>query len=488
MKKPPPLVSQTKILLSPDSSRVVLRRFAPHPESRLTSIIGRVVAMSEKEVECELKKIIAHFTERHLNIEETFLEHYESVKSFCDTDRELSETRKSLIGAYFTHEYSIESTALFNPSIVAHPDQSELPEGAMRFIMSLRAIGEGHISSLMFRTGIIDSQNTISFDEVSRYAGVAHFLSDSLYDKLTFKYKLAELGFDNDFSNSFFAHLPDSFTIQRLQEELSAFVHQKHRYSESDKLVHDKITWLAFSNYVVSMPAHQPLSYGIVFPASPAEKNGIEDARFVRFVDDDGSIQYYATYTAYDGRVVLPQLIETDFKNFKMITLNGKAIKNKGMALFPRKINGKFAMLSRQDNDSIFLMYSDNIHFWQEAQRIVRPKYEWEFIQIGNCGSPIETEEGWLVLTHGVGAIRQYAIGAILLDRADPSKVIGRLSKPLLVPCDSFRDGYVPNVVYTCGCIVHHAKLIIPYAFSDLRTTVAIVDLQQLLHLLTTKA
>ncbi len=484
MARSNPLVKQTKIVLSPDSSRVVLRKFIPHPESRLASIIGRVIALPEKDVIDELDVIIARFSKRHLQIEATLLEHYDSVKSFCDTDYDISDKRKLLIGAYFTHEYSIESTALFNPSIVAHPDQTGVPEGSMRFIMSLRAVGEGHISSLTFRTGILDTACGVTFDPVSHQAAVAHFLPDSAYDKVTFRYKLAEMGFDNDFSNSVLTFVPDSFTIGQLQEALSGFVRNNHRYSENDKLVYDKMLWLAFSNYVVSFSDKNPLSYGVVFPASPAEKNGIEDARFVRFVDADGAARYYATYTAYDGKVVLPQLIETDFKDFKMITLNGNAVKNKGMALFPRKINGKFAMLSRQDNDSIFLMYSDNIHFWQEAVRIVRPKYDWEFIQIGNCGSPVETEAGWLVLTHGVGPIRQYSIGAILLDRNDPSRVIGRLAEPLLVPDDAFRDGYVPNVVYTCGCIIHNGKLVIPYALSDLKTTVAIVDLPQLLKLL----
>jgi predicted GH43/DUF377 family glycosyl hydrolase len=290
------------------------------------------------------------------------------------------------------------------------------------------------------------------------------------------------MGFDNEFSNSVLGSLQDTFTINQLQESLSNFIQQNHRYSEDDKLVRDKILWLAFSNYEVSLPGTYPLSHWVIFPASPSEKNGIEDVRFVRFVDDDGSCRYYATYTAYDGNVVHPQLLETDFKNFKMITLNGEAVENKGMALFPRKINGKFAMLSRQDNESIFLMYSDNIHFWHEAVRIVRPKYDWQFVQIGNCGSPIETDCGWLVITHGVGPLRQYTIGAILLDRSDPSKIIGRLSDPLIFPSNSFRDGYVPNVVYTCGSLIHNNKLILPYALSDSKTTVAIIDLPLLLQ------
>ena len=484
MPKTNSLVSRTKILLVPDSSRVVLRKFNPNPESRISSIIGRINALSEKEVTRNLKVIVSRFSKRHLQTEETLLAHYESVKSFFDTDYDISAARKLLIGAYFTNEYAFESAALFNPSIVTHPDQSGLPAGSVRFIMSLRATGEGHISSLTFRTGVIDSSCTVSIDPVSQYAAVAPPMPDSSYDKVCFRYKLAEMGFDNDFSCSVLALLPDSFTINKLQESLSSFVRQNHRYSENDKLVHDKILWLAHSNYGVSVSERHPLSHWVVFPASPSEKNGIEDARFARFIDDDGSSRYYATYTAYDGKDILPQLLETDFKNFKMITLNGSAVQNKGMALFPRRINGKFAMLSRQDNESIFLMYSDNINFWHEAVRIVRPKYDWEFMKIGNCGSPIETDLGWLILTHGVGPFRQYSIGALLLDRSDPSQVLGRLAEPILFPMGIFRDGYVPNVVYTCGCLIHKDKLIVPYALSDSKTTIAIIDLRHLLHLL----
>lgn len=478
------LINQTKIMLVPNSSRVVLRHFIPTPESRISSIVGRINTLSEKEVTRNLKVITSRFSKRHLQIEETLLKHYEFAKSFFDSDFDITESAKLLIGAYFTNEYAFESAALFNPSIVMHPDQSGMPVGSIRFIMSLRATGEGHISSLSFRTGVIDSACNVSIDPVSKFSAVADPVPDPTYDKVSFRYKLAEMGFDNDFSNSVIGSLQDTFSLKQLEDSLSNFVQQNHRYSEDDKLVHDKILWLALSNYEVSISNQHPLSYYIIFPKSPSEQNGIEDVRFVRFVDDNGSSRYYATYTAYDGKVVHPQLLETDFNNFKMITLNGKAVQNKGMALFPRKINGKFTMLSRQDNESIFLMYSDNIHFWHEAERIVRPKYDWEFMQIGNCGSPIETDLGWLVLTHGVGPFRQYSIGALLLDRDDPSKVIGRLAEPILFPTSIFRDGYVPNVVYTCGSIVHKEKLIVPYALSDSKTTIAIIDLRHLLQLL----
>ncbi|MBN1576499.1 MAG: glycoside hydrolase family 130 protein [Chitinispirillaceae bacterium] len=481
MSKTNPLLNHGKIFLSPDSSRVVLRRLIPNPEDRTSNIIGRINSLPEKEVVRNIRSVIACFSKRHLRTEEVLLSHYESVKSFFNTDYDVSAARKLLIGAYFTQEFAFEAVALFNPSIVPHPDQTGLPAGSVRFIMSLRATGEGHISSITFRTGIADSSCMVSLDPVSRQAAIASPHCDPSYDKLCFTHKLAEMGFDNDFSKSVIAPLDDSFTIKQLHESLSGFIRGSHRYSENDRLSHDKILWLAYSNYEVRVSEELPLSYWVIFPASPSEKNGIEDARFVRFVDDDDSVRYFATYTAYDGKAILPQLIETDFKSFKMITLNGDAIQNKGMALFPRKIGGKYAMLSRQDSESIFLVYSDNIHFWYDPVRIVRPKYDWEFMQIGNCGSPVETEAGWLVLTHGVGPLRQYSIGAILLDRADPSKVIGRLEEPLIVPTETFRDGYVPNVVYTCGCLLHNGKLIIPYALSDSKTTIATVDLRNLL-------
>ena len=480
-----PIIKQTGILLSPDNSRVVLRRFSPHPEKRITSIINRVHTLPEDKVKINLDLLLSRFSERHLDLEKKLLDIFESIQVHYDTDYELSISRKLLIGAYFSNEYAFESAALFNPSIVPHPDQSNLPPDSLRFIMSLRAIGEGHISSLVFRTGIIDAAHNVSIDPIPHYAAVAPIKPDSSYDKECFKRKLTEMGFQNELSTTVLDLLPDFFTMDQLQTVLFNTIRQGHHYLENDLLIRDKILWLAYSNYEISIPTHQPLDYWVIFPASPTEKNGIEDVRFVRFVEDDGSPRYYATYTAYDGKVILPQLLETDFESFRMITLNGSAVLNKGMALFPRRFNGKFAMLSRQDNDSISLMYSDNIHFWHESSRIIKPKYAWEFFQIGNCGSPIETELGWLVLTHGVGPFREYSIGAILLDLNDPSRVIGRLKQPLMVPDDTFKGGYVPNVVYTCGCLIHLNKLILPYAISDLKTKIATLDLSHLLQLLT---
>ena len=296
--------------------------------------------------------------------------------------------------------------------------------------------------------------------------------------------KLSEMGLINDYSIHVLDLLKDTFTLSEMTDSLKEITFNSNRQkSQADKLTSDKILWLAFSNYETELPAAKGLSDFVIFPASPTEQNGIEDARFVLFTDDDGSKIYYATYTAYDGKAILPQLSETkDFSRFKMITLNGKAVENKGMALFPRKINGKYAMLSRQDNENLFLMYSDNIHFWHETHIIMKPTYEWEFVQIGNCGSPIETDAGWIVLTHGVGPVRRYCISAILLDKDDPTRIIGRLKEPLIIPNEIERSGYVPNVVYTCGALIHNQNLILPYAMSDRITTIAIFNLKKLLN------
>lgn len=475
-------ITPTHIVFTPDHTRVVLRKFCPGPDSRIVNVIERIISLSEPAVQSKLDAIMPRFSQRHLDIKKTLLAHYASVAAALNHKGALSANRKLLIGAYFTNEYAYESAALFNPSIVPHPDQTGLADGALRFIMSLRATGEGHISSMTFRTGVINPAGQIAFDPVAPYAAVAPIKQNSKYDKALFHQELAALGFDNDYTQSVLDSLPDFFTLSQLRQALYRFVQREQRFSENDNQAHDKMLWLALANYEVTFSDQRPLSHWVVFPASPSEINGIEDVRFVKFTDDDGRSRYYGTYTAYDGRTIMPQLFETDFKSLKVITLNGAAAQNKGMALFPRKIKGKFAMLSRQDNENISLMYSDQIHSWQKAKRIMGPKYDWEFIQIGNCSPPIETEYGWLVLTHGVGPFREYSIGAVLLDTDDPSKIVGRLKQPIIVPSDSFQGGYVPNVVYTCGCLAHQGKLIIPYALSDLNTTIATVDLKQLLE------
>ena len=319
-------------------------------------------------------------------------------------------------------------------------------------------------------------------DEPTRFVTAPEHVPNTLYDKTLFFRKLLELGVDGPFTGKVLGTLPDQFTLEELQRAISrAVVQSRPRHTENEPVVQGMIT-LAKANYEISYSPEQHISERVIFPFSPTESNGIEDARFVQFQDDDGSIRYYATYTAFDGKVILPQILETDdFLHFKVSTLNGPEVRNKGFALFPRRVNGLYAMLSRQDNENIYLMYSDNLHFWYTKELIAKPTYAWEFVQLGNCGSPLETEAGWLVLTHGVGPMRKYAMGAFLLDRDDPSRVIGRLDAPLLEPDANEREGYVPNVVYSCGAVIHNRQLIVPYAMSDYASTFATVSLDEVL-------
>ena len=477
---------RTKIVINPDYKRVLYKPFTITSEERIIKIIGRILTLSEKEVHKELKQVMSEFEERHQRLLNFYLNRFEHMKKYLLTDQLLSDERKLLIGAYFTQEYSLESAALFNPSMVWHPDQSDLPEGSRRFILSLRATGEGHISSITFRTGIIDKDNKISIITPSRYVATSENISNPVYEKTLFEKKLIELDLLNDFAKTILNNLEDNFNIVDLEDTIKILVRPFRNKGGENELTAQGILSLAFSNYEIEYKPDQSLSQRVIFPHSPSEINGIEDARFVEFVDDDGQRTYYATYTAYDGKVIFPQLLETkDFLHFKISTLNGPEVKNKGMALFPRKINGLYAMISRQDNENIFLMYSEHLHFWYTKQLILKPTYPWEFIQLGNCGSPIETEAGWLVLSHGVGAMREYSIGAFLLDKEDPSKVIGRLEEPLLTANENEREGYVPNVVYSCGGSIYGDELIIPYAMSDHASSFAKVNIGELLKKLT---
>jgi len=348
--------------------------------------------------------------------------------------------------------------------------------------LSLRATGEGHISSITFRTGFLDADGQISVNEPTRYCLEPLQVPNTSYEKDLFARKLAELGLAGDFSRHLLEGMGDTFTLGELRDRVGVAVDQLRPHDHEAEPTARKILTFAQSNYDVQFAPDSRLSERVLFPVTPSQSNGIEDARFVLFQNDDGTRTYYATYTAYDGKFILPQLIETtDFLHFKFITLNGPAVQNKGMALFPRKINGQYAMLSRQDFENIYLMYSDHPHFWHKTQLLVKPAHPWEFIQMGNCGSPIEIEAGWLVLSHGVGPMRKYCIGAFLLDRDDPARVIGRLPEPLIKPNENEREGYVPNVVYSCGSLVHGGRLIIPYAMSDYATTFATLPLDELL-------
>ena len=425
--------------------------------------------------------MLGEFANRHEHVEKFFWTRYELVKIYLEPFAQPSPERQMLIGAYFTHEYSPESAALFNPSIVPHPDQSGLPKGALRFILSLRATGEGHISSITFRMGTVSAHHRITLTPPVPFVTEPERVPNVAYVKGLFAHKLEEAGVQNDFCRRVLDKLHEDFTLKELHAVLLASGLTDTSDATAVRAARG-ILLLAESNYEVNFAPDSRPSQRVLFPSAPSQSNGIEDARFVRFQKDDGGFTYYATYTAYDGKITLPQLLETpDFVHFKFSTLNGPAVQNKGMALFSRKINGQYVMLSRQDDENILLMFSDNIHFWQTPKVLLSPAQPWEFIKIGNCGSPIETEAGWLVLSHGVGAMRKYCLGAFLLDLNDPTRVIARLRGPLLSPNESERDGYVPNVVYTCGALLHGRELIIPYAMSDSATSFATVPLDELL-------
>lgn len=474
-------VERTNLILRPDPARVLIRPFYPTNEQRAEQVCRRVLALTEMRVTALLDEVLAEFGERHLKIREFLKHRFSQVCRYVPTREKLSEARQLLLASYFTHEYSLEAAALFNPSIVPHPDQSELADGSLRFILSLRATGEGHISSVTFRTGTLDAKGNIAVNEPTRYSLEPTQVPNAAYEKDLFERKLHELGLTGTFTQQLFQTLGASFTLGELRAEISDALRHDAPGQDAETVAR-KILVLAQSNYEVQFAADSRLSERVLFPVTPSQSNGIEDARFVRFQNDDGTHTYYATYTAYDGRLILPQFIETaDFLHFKFITLNGPAVQNKGMALFPRKVNGSFAMLGRQDYENIFFMSSNHLHFWHETQVVVRPEFPWEFIQIGNCGSPIETEAGWLVLSHGVGPMRKYCIGAFLLDLDEPTRVIGRLREPLLKPNENEREGYVPNVVYSCGSLLRDRRLIIPYAMSDYATTFATVSLDEVL-------
>jgi predicted GH43/DUF377 family glycosyl hydrolase len=475
-------VKRTGIVLRPSNARVVFRPFDPTHGDRILRILARVMALSESEVDALLAEVMKEFRERHQKILQFLEQRFHQVKHHLLTDQEVSVNRQLLIGAYFTLEYALESAALFNPSMVWHPDQSGLSPGSRRFVLSLRATGEGHLSSITFRSGAIDAENRITLDAATRFVTAPEAVPNAHYDKGLFHRKLFELGLAHKFADQVLAQLKDQFTLEELENTILLIQRQSRLQHRENEALALEIVTLARANYEIRYSADQNLSERVIFPSSPTEVDGIEDARFVFLREDDGTGRYYATYTAYNGRVVLPQLLETDdFLHFRLNTLNGPEIRNKGMALFPRKIHGRYAMLSRQDNENIYVMQSDLLYFWYQKDLIAKPTFPWEYVQLGNCGSPIETDAGWLVLTHGVGPMRKYSMGAFLLDLNDPTKVIGRLERPLLEADANEREGYVPNVVYSCGAVLHGGDLIIPYAMSDYASTFATVRLADVL-------
>ncbi|KAG1647933.1 1,4-beta-mannosyl-N-acetylglucosamine phosphorylase [Nymphon striatum] len=459
----------------------------PGGESRAKKIINRVIAMSEEDASQVLNQTLRDFSNRHRNITRIFHQHYERVTFLFDelghNILHVSDERKLLIGAYFTHEYSIESAAFFNPSIIEDPDQSHLEVGHKRVIVSFRATGEGHVSSIGFRGAIIDTNNKLEFSPVSKLVDVAETIQLHEYKKEDFMHKLKDMKLSGmEVLDEILGRLNETFLFRELLHSLNQFENNNEISIANNKVLH-AIKFIANAQYEITFSLDTAISERVIFPVTDAESNGIEDARFVKFTEENGDVKYYATYTAYNGFVIMPQLIETtDFYTFKVMPIYGQNAQNKGMALFPRKVNGQYAMLSRHDGENNYIMFSEEINNWDgEATLIQEPKFPWEFVQLGNSGSPIETDAGWLVLTHGVGAVRRYVLGAILLDLNNPKKVLAQLENPLLIANEIEREGYVPNVVYSCGSILHNKDIIIPYAMSDTSSGFAHVSLDDVL-------
>jgi predicted GH43/DUF377 family glycosyl hydrolase len=480
------LVTRNPKRLAADSGRVITRLFVPGQEgfelqeSRAGVVIERILALTNDDVRSSLDDLIIRFDGRHRDLAGTFRRHAHELADRLDPDRHLSDARMLLLGATFTSEYAIEGAALCNPSIVAHPDQADTAPGSLRFVMSVRGIGEGHLSSIGFRTGVIDAAGQAKIDEPAPFAEMGR-VSGTLLDAAVFLGELGRSGNAGEAANYVFNVLGDRFTRSDLDERLDTLRAHLSTREQAQRTV-AQIRTIAARSYAVEFPSDVTLSERVLWPSMEAEQAGMEDARFVRFVDDDGSVTYYATYTAYSGSHISQQLLKTtDFQSFTSGPLVGKAAANKGLALLPRRIGGRYVAMSRSDRETNSVAFADHLSVWPSASPCQRPTEAWEALQLGNCGSPIETDAGWLVLTHGVGPMRTYSIGAILLDLDDPTRVLGRLRRPLLVPTADEQDGYVPNVVYSCGALVHADTLVIPYGISDGAIGLATAPLPELL-------
>jgi predicted GH43/DUF377 family glycosyl hydrolase len=481
-------VERKPVKVTPDSRRVIARFFF-NGEERAVALIKKVLELSKEEVFALISPLLQDFSKRHRNITKKLQRHCERIEpqirlAGADPD-ELDEYTRLLIGSYFTHEYSIESAAFFNPSIVEDPDRSNLEEGQQRVIISFRAVGEGHVSSVVFRRALIDKHNNITVIPAGNYIDEADKIRNAVYQKRLFLKKGEDEGINAHFLKMVDSQLGDQFDY----DEIKTVIHEARSETTDLRTIRQYNLILALSDSYrkISFSKDTDISDRVIFPISDLESRGIEDARFVKFTRENGSIVYYATYTAFDGAYIMPKLLKTtDFYDFKTSPLNGAGAKNKNLALFPRMINGKYAMLSRVDGWNNYIMYSDSINVWEDPIKIQSPEHPWEFVQIGNCGSPIETAEGWLIITHAVGSMRRYSIGASLLDLKNPEIEIGRLKEPLIMPNPDEREGYVPNVVYSCGSIIHNDELIIPYGLSDHSSTFATVNLKLLLDRLKT--
>ena len=476
-------VEQKPVKMYPDMKRVITRFFF-NGDERAREVIDHVMKLSEQEVSGTITPILQGYSRRHRNITQELgrnsarLEHLFTDLGL-DSDQ-MEPHRKLLIGAMFTHEYSIESVAFFNPSMVVDPDQSELEEGEKRVIISFRAIGEGHISSIVFRRALLDRDANVRLLPAGNYVDEAEVIRDTVFTKRAFFDKACFCQIDAQVLQTVEDGLSDEFdypTLRKAVTDAQAALPDTTRRNE-----YEKVLWLADSTYDLTFSLDTDLSDRVIFPIAEFERKGIEDARFVRFTEDDGRLVYYATYTAFDGSSIMPKLLRTeDFYQFTVMPLYGDGARNKNLALFPRKINGSFVMIARVDGWRNYIMYADSLNVWENPVPIRQPVHTWEFTQVGNCGSPIETEHGWLVITHGVGPMRRYCLGASLLSLDDPSVEIGHLAEPLLIPDKEDREGHVPNVVYSCGSIIHNGKLVIPCGLSDFSSSFVTVDLASLL-------
>lgn len=483
-------VARSDVHVTPDVSRVIAllfvagQEFGSGVESRASSVVGRIVALSESDVKRRLKDVIVRFGRRHRDIIKVFSQHADRVSARLDPSDDLSEERWLLLGASFTHEYSVESTSVCNPSMVLHPDQTGAPPGGVRFVMSFRAIGEGHRSSIGFRTGSIGAAGEVRLDPRGPFPMVGA-VRDGVFHREVFHARLKAMGQDGESASYVLDHLPVTFSIDELESRLDVLTSEHDTRQDAFAIASHHRT-IAACSYGVHFDTELDLSERVLWPVMGAESNGMEDARFVRFVDDDGHVTYFATYTAFDGKNISQQLLETDdFVDFVMSPVVGAASTNKGLAIFPRRVNGHFAALSRFDRETNAVCFSDTLGHWGRAAAFQRPVRDWEVLQLGNCGSPIETPAGWLVLTHGVGPMRTYSIGAVLLDLDDPTTMIAALEHPLVTASADEQDGYVPNVVYTCGALLHGDVLVIPYGVADMRINFATVSLHQLLGAMT---
>ncbi len=480
------LVTREPNRVAANPARVITRLFVPGQEgfelqeSRAGVVLERILALTDEEVRLALDDIIIRFDGRHRDLAGTFRRHAHELADRLDPNGHLSEERKLLLGATFTSEYAIEGAALCNPSIVAHPDQTDTAAGSLRFVMSVRGIGEGHCSSIGFRTGVVDAEGRVTIDEPAPFATTGT-VSGALLEAAVFRGELGRIGNAGEAANYVFNALGDRFTRSDLDARLDDLRANLTTRGHGERAV-ALIRTIATRSYAVEFPSNVSVSERVLWPSMEAEQAGMEDARFVRFVDDDGSVTYYATYTAYSGSHISQQLLKTkDFQSFTSGPLVGKAAANKGLALFPRRIQGRYAAMSRSDRETNTVAFADDMAVWPSASPCQQPAEPWEALQLGNCGPPIETDAGWLVLTHGVGPMRTYSIGAILLHLDDPTRVLGRLRRPLLSPAHDEQNGYVPNVVYSCGALVHAGNLVIPYGIADGAIGIATAPLPRLL-------